>query len=69
MLGDEMIDEASHNSHKMPRAIVARGRAAGNAGRDPGMGSWPVREQMALCGYKRKNRTLIAVIGPELPSC
>jgi citrate lyase beta subunit len=29
MLGDEMIDEASH---KMARAIVAKGRAAGHAG-------------------------------------
>jgi citrate lyase subunit beta/citryl-CoA lyase len=30
MLGDEMIDEASH---KMARAIVARGRAAGMSAR------------------------------------
>ena len=49
MFGDEMIDEASH---KMARAIVARGRAAGlghddpagshrhdDPGRDAGIGS------------------------------
>jgi hypothetical protein len=35
MLGDEMIDEASH---KMARAIVARGRASG-LGPDAGTGS------------------------------
>jgi citrate lyase subunit beta/citryl-CoA lyase len=32
MFGDEMIDEASH---KMARAIVARGRAAGLGHDDP----------------------------------
>jgi hypothetical protein len=40
MFGDEMIDEASH---KMARAIVARGRASGlghdNPGDDAGIGS------------------------------
>jgi hypothetical protein len=40
MFGDEMIDEASH---KMARAIVAKGRASGlghdGSGHDAGIGS------------------------------